>query len=335
MTRKTSGLLSNEVAITRELAEDGYDTVKVVRDNLTDITLVADNIPAMITAEADASAAAASAAAALVSENAAAADLALTNADVVLTHADVVLTNADVLATAADVISSAANAASASADAANLALDTQFLAHETTVPDMTVTVDAGKVFKENTFTSKSEQITSTITAPVTDPRIDRIAIDITTGNIVIIPGTENVSPVAPDYSNNHYPICQFQLEISTTSIIDSTIVDERALVQRSSFITEVIDIGDWNMDTTVSVSVAHGLADHTKIRSMSVTVRNDADSAVVDFGSATSAADTGNIEIVATSTDVVLTRAGSGTFDSSVYDSTSYNRGWIVIQYTD
>ena len=54
-------------------------------------------------------AAAASAAAALVSENAAAADLALTNADVVLTNADVVLTNADVVLTGNDVTSTNAD----------------------------------------------------------------------------------------------------------------------------------------------------------------------------------------------------------------------------------
>jgi len=57
-----------------------------------------------------ATAAAASAAAALVSENAAAADLVLTNADVVSTNADVVSTNADVITTAAAVVQAQAAA---------------------------------------------------------------------------------------------------------------------------------------------------------------------------------------------------------------------------------
>jgi hypothetical protein len=60
--------------------------------------------------------AAASAAAALVSENAAAADLALTNADVVLTNADVVLTNADVVLTNADVVLTNADVVLTNAD---------------------------------------------------------------------------------------------------------------------------------------------------------------------------------------------------------------------------
>ena len=61
-------------------------------------------------------AAAASAAAALVSENAAAADLALTNADVVLTNADVVLTGNDVTSTNADVVSTNADVVLTNAD---------------------------------------------------------------------------------------------------------------------------------------------------------------------------------------------------------------------------
>jgi hypothetical protein len=60
----------------------------------------------------DATASAASAAAALVSENAAAADVVLTNADVVLTNADVVLTNADVVSTNADVVTTSAHVTS-------------------------------------------------------------------------------------------------------------------------------------------------------------------------------------------------------------------------------
>lgn len=68
---------------------------------------------ALVNTDADpdesANAAAASAAAALVSENAAAADLVLTNADVVSTNADVVSTNADVVLTNADVVTTGGN----------------------------------------------------------------------------------------------------------------------------------------------------------------------------------------------------------------------------------
>ena len=88
-------------------------------------------------AELAADEAEASAASALVSENAAAADLVLTNADAASTAADVVstnadaastaadlvLTNADVVSTNADVISTNADAASTAADAISTAAD--------------------------------------------------------------------------------------------------------------------------------------------------------------------------------------------------------------------
>ena len=32
-------------------------------------------------------------------------------------------------------------------------------------------------------------------------------------------------------------------------------------------------------------------------------------------------------------TNVVLHRLTGGTYDNTFYDSTSYNRGWVVIEY--
>ena len=73
-------------------------------------------------ATTQATAASASAAASLVSENAAAADLALTNADVVSTNADVASTNADVISTNADVVSTNADVISSAASASAAAI---------------------------------------------------------------------------------------------------------------------------------------------------------------------------------------------------------------------
>ena len=99
-----------------------------------------------------------------------------------------------------------------------------FAPHESAVPDMKVVVDAGKLFT-SLLIVKAQQTTATLVAPVTNPRIDRIAIDIATGDIVVIAGTEAASPVAPGYSSNHYPVCQFQLATSTTQIFNSLIVE--------------------------------------------------------------------------------------------------------------
>ena len=47
-------------------------------------------------------------------------------------------------------------------------------------------------------------------------------------------------------------------------------------------LTEVIDIGDWDMDTTSSIPVAHGLT-QSKIRTVTATIRSDDGSIVVFF----------------------------------------------------
>lgn len=91
---------------------------------------------------------------------------------------------------------------------------------------------------------------------------------------------------------------------------------------------KIINIGDWNMDSTLSVAVAHGIT-HTKIRSISVVVRSDSDANYHDFGAF------GCVGMYASSTNIILLRETGGTFDNTSYDSTSYNRGWITIQYTD
>jgi hypothetical protein len=367
MTRKTSSLLSNELAIDRELGTNGYDTVKLVAENLDTLTsleeiisgsadqvaidaaqvaldLIATNQDTIDTAEdlvltnADVVLTNADVVSTGDDVDLTNADVVLTNADVVLTHADVVLTNADVVLTGLDVVAT-------NADAANLALDVQFYAHETTVPDMTVTIDAGKLFTTLLIT-KAQQISATITAPVTDPRIDRIAIDTATGDLVIIAGTENASPVAPSYLSTYYPICQIALAISTTEITNSLITDERVLSygdsvkldslgdQNIKLHTEVIDIGDWNMDSNASVTVAHGLT-HDNIRTVNALIRVDSDAGFLAYpiDVLSSGAVAGSWALFETT--VQLNRITGEWFDSTNFNETSYNRGWIVIQYID
>lgn len=89
-----------------------------------------------------------------------------------------------------------------------------------------------------------------------------------------------------------------------------------------------VDIGDWNMDATASVSIAHGLT-LANIRSVTVLIKHDSGSpvAVFPFGSS-------DDEIYLDATNVVLTREAGGPFDGTGYDATSYNRGFITLWYT-
>jgi hypothetical protein len=98
--------------------------------------------------------------------------------------------------------------------------------------------------------------------------------------------------------------------------------------------TKVIDIGDWNMDTDVSKFVTHGLT-LSKIRSLKVTIRDDTTSSIKDliFDNSSSSDYAGYYSASASTIGLGSPRGGS--FDNSDYSSTSYNRGWIVIEYID
>lgn len=104
--------------------------------------------------------------------------------------------------------------------------------------------------------------------------------------------------------------------------------------------TKVIDIGDWDMDTTISIDVAHGLTDRKKIRGTKVTVRNDSDVSYYDLLHGDSGGNMdgslGFLTGTAGFEDYIrLIRTTSGFFDTSAFSATSYNRGWIVIWYED
>lgn len=104
-----------------------------------------------------------------------------------------------------------------------------FATHEQSTPNMTVRVDAGPLFDGVTLTEVAAQSTGTITAPVTNPRIDRVVIDNTTGGVSVVAGTEAASPVAPAIPAGKSPNCQVLLATSSTTITNSMITDERDL----------------------------------------------------------------------------------------------------------
>jgi len=102
-----------------------------------------------------------------------------------------------------------------------------FAPYEVATPDMTINLAAGRMFDGNALTSVVLQTTTTITAPVTDPRIDRVVIDAKTGLYSIITGAENVAPVAPAITAGKLPVCQIALVVAQTQILNADITDER------------------------------------------------------------------------------------------------------------
>ena len=93
--------------------------------------------------------------------------------------------------------------------------------------------------------------------------------------------------------------------------------------------TKVIEIGDWNMVATQGLSVAHGLT-LAKIRSISVTIRNDSDNGHYPFPVETISF---VYSLVADATNIGMFRETGNFFDNVDFNSTSYNRGWITIVY--
>ena len=96
--------------------------------------------------------------------------------------------------------------------------------------------------------------------------------------------------------------------------------------------TKIVEIGDWDMDTNNSVSVAHGL-DLSKIRGVNIMIRSD-DSLLngginqnIGVGQVGAA-----IGIAVNGTNVIMEREGYGGLN---YNATPFNRGWITIQYEE
>ena len=98
-----------------------------------------------------------------------------------------------------------------------------FAPHEADTPDMTVVLDSGKMISGQVLTNVGQQVSAVITAPVTDPRIDRIVIDSVTGVLQVISGLEAVTPVPPSIPESAIAIAQILLTVSTTSITNSII----------------------------------------------------------------------------------------------------------------
>lgn len=102
---------------------------------------------------------------------------------------------------------------------------------------------------------------------------------------------------------------------------------------------KTIEIGTWDMDTTASVTIAHGLSNNLwkNVRNIELVVRNDADTTYyTDSTDTASNADDGiEIEKIDDTNVTLIRAAATSTFDSTNFDKTTdnYNRGWITLWY--
>ncbi len=105
-------------------------------------------------------------------------------------------------------------------------LVTNFAPQQSSPVAMTVDLTAGAIWNGSTLTEVTLQTTSSITAPTSFPRIDRIVTN-GSGTVAVITGTENPIPVAPSFTGAVVPIAQVLLQPSTIAITNSMLTDER------------------------------------------------------------------------------------------------------------
>lgn len=98
--------------------------------------------------------------------------------------------------------------------------------------------------------------------------------------------------------------------------------------------TKIIDIGDWDMDTSASATFAHGVV-VSKIRTIQCAIRNDSGINTYSLPASSPAATSVDEFIFSSATNITIQRSTSGFFDDASFSATSYNRGWVTIQYID
>ncbi len=110
--------------------------------------------------------------------------------------------------------------------------------------------------------------------------------------------------------------------------LSSTLVNQKR--------TEIIELGDWDMSADTNIDIPHGLV-YADIISAEVFIRNDDNTAKDSIGTGVDATNTtpqgyvGTIDV----TNVNIVRLTGGKFDDAAYNTTSYNRGWLIVTYTN
>jgi len=93
---------------------------------------------------------------------------------------------------------------------------------------------------------------------------------------------------------------------------------------------KIIEIGDWDMDADSAKAVTHGLT-VTNIRDVKVMVRSDAGTLYpIDY---TDGANFSSGKWAGGTTTITVSRQTGEFFDTTSFDQTSYNRGWVTITY--
>jgi hypothetical protein len=120
-----------------------------------------------------------------------------------------------------------------------------------------------------------------------------------------------------------------------------TQLNSKVSIGTGALVTVSFQIGDWNMDTTGGIVVTCAGIDYTKVRNVTGIIRNDADTnraVFCNYNQNTTAGidpslGIGGIIDSGSDIQVIVRRVDSSDFDNTSYDSTGYNRGWLLVTY--
>jgi hypothetical protein len=91
---------------------------------------------------------------------------------------------------------------------------------------------------------------------------------------------------------------------------------------------KIFEMGDWNMAVTTNIEITHNLT-WTKIINVHAIIQGDGGSVRYFLQDGNK----GSIDI--NSTKIILWRLTDGYFDNPGFDATSFNRGWVFVEYID
>lgn len=96
----------------------------------------------------------------------------------------------------------------------------------------------------------------------------------------------------------------------------------------------VRNIGAWNMDSTSSVGVTHGITQNS-IRSIDVVILNDDSNVEHKLSRVDTSGNIGGGVFSISSTTISLVRTTGGIFDNTGFDDGAINRGYVIITYAE
>lgn len=97
---------------------------------------------------------------------------------------------------------------------------------------------------------------------------------------------------------------------------------------------KTVQIGDWNMDSTATVSVSLGLpVSDDNIRLVNAVIIRDGSAERYSFGGGPEITGAANQSIKILGGSAVLTRTTGGFYDNTNFNQISFNRGWVTVTY--